>query len=276
MKKCIIFVLLILNKSGVLHKKKYLLYFILFVIFFSGCNVFKYDISSIFFVEDDYLYYAYETGELYKYSLENKAKEKVIDNLFLRAYNDKYFIGYSNNTIKVLNRENGDLYEIKDIILKDLDILNDDIFYINKKDNNFIYKVNIYSMENVKFLEESTNKLSVNSNYIFYEMNLDYIYKYSFITKKNEKVFSGKYCFYFYCDDYNIYISDYLNDNKIVKININSNEKESLFEISTIAFFVKGHVVYYIPLIDEDIYSSNNNEKIYMFDNTSNENKLLI
>ena len=256
--------------------KRYLLIIILLFIFFYGCSNYKLSVNNNFFVDDYNIFYTSKTGELCKYSLLDGSTEKITDDLLLKAYNDKYFIGYNKDTIKIFDRKAKNNYEIKNINTCSLDILNNDIFYVNKNDNNYIYKINLDSMENIKFLEEDTSKISVNKKYIFYEKNMNNIYRYSFSSNKSEKFFYGKYCFYFYCDDNNVYLSDYLNDYKVIQISISSLEQECVYDISTLDFYIYDNKLYYIPALKEDLYNDKYKYHIYQFDSTKGINKMLI
>lgn len=256
--------------------KRYLLYIILLVVFFSGCNNNEVSSNNNFFVEDNAIFYTNKIGELCKFSLLDDSTEKITDGLLLKAYNDKYFIGYNKNTIKVFDRNTKNNYQIKNVNTCSLDVLNNNIFYVNENDNNYIYKINIDSMENIKFLEESTSKISINEKYIFYEKDMNNIYKYSFSSNESEEFFCGRYCFYFYCDDNNIYLSDYLNDNKVVQIGISSVEQEYVYDISTLNFYIYNNKLYYIPALKEDLYNEKYKIYIYQFDLIKGDKKLLI
>lgn len=255
--------------------KRYLLTIILLIIFLYGCSNYEYCGNNNFFVENNFIFYTSESGDLCKYSLLDNSTEKIADDLLLKAYSDKYFIGYDKDTIKVLGRKNKSNYEIKNIYTCSLDVLNNDIFYVNTNDNNYIYKINLDSMENTKFLEENTSKISINEKYIFYEKNKDSIYRYSFSSKKSEKFFEGKYCFYFYCDDSNIYLSDYLNNN-VILISISSFKKEQVYDISTLDFYIYDNKLYYTPALNEDLYSDKYKYHIYQFDTTKRDSIMLI
>lgn len=139
------------------------------ILVFTNCNKAKQLENSSFFSDDEYIYYTNTLGDLYKYSFYNKSKEKIMDELYLRAFSDKYFIGYNENTIKIFNRINKKISFLENIKTSSIAVFNDDIFYVNENDNRYIYKLNINSMENAIFLNEKTNKLSVNKDYIFYE-----------------------------------------------------------------------------------------------------------
>lgn len=134
-----------------------------------NCNKVKQIENSCFFSDNEYLYYTNTLGDLYRYSFYNKTKEKIIDKLYLKAFSNKYFVGYNENTIKIFNRINKKISFLENIKTSSIAVFNDDIFYVNENDNRYIYKLNINSMENAIFLNEKTNKLSVNKDYIFYE-----------------------------------------------------------------------------------------------------------
>lgn len=101
----------------------------------------------------------------------------------MSAFNDKYFLSYNENTIKVYDIKNKQLFRINDIRTQSMDILDNKLFYVNELDNSYIYVIDIDSKINKLFLKQTTTNISINNNYLFYENDADSIYKYSFIEK---------------------------------------------------------------------------------------------
>lgn len=251
--------------------KKIFLFFICALIFICGC----YNLSigkksnhisekSKFFADDQYIYYTNCNGDLYKYALEDNSNQKILKDFYLSAFNEKYFVSYNENTIKAYNRNNEQLFEINNIKTQSMDILDNKLFYVNERDNNYIYVIDLDSKINKLFLKQATNNISVNNKYLFYENNANSIYKYSFIEKNNELFFEGTYCFYFNCDDKYVYLSDYQNNNCITKIDINTKNIEK-YNIKSCDFYLYKKYIYYISLIDENNYSEKTVFHIFRF-----------
>ena len=143
--------------------KKFFLFFICALIFVCG----YYNLSigkkskfisekSKFFADDKYIYYTNCGDNLYEYSLQNNSNQKILNDFYLSAFNDKYFLSYDENTIKVYDIKNKQLFRINDIRTQSMDILDNKLFYVNELDNSYIYVIDIDSKINKLFLKQTT------------------------------------------------------------------------------------------------------------------------
>ncbi len=260
--------------------KKYIFLIIslfLTVCILSGCNSDN-DISAAdkFFVEGDYIYYCNSEGDLYKYSLADQSSEKIAEGFCLKAFNENYFIGFKDNTLKIYNRNNGETDELGNIEAASIALCENSVFYSNAADENRIYKIDLNTENNDLFLNASTAALAANKDCLIYESNSNTLYKYDFNSEETQKIYEGLYCFYFCCDDENIYLSNYENNSAVEKIDISSGKTEAIYDISSLNFCVSGNEIYYMPYLPEELQPDNKNTHIYKYNISENSTEKVL
>ncbi len=231
--------------------KKYMFLIISLILtacIFSGCNSDK-DISAAdkFFVEDDYIYYCNSNGDLYKHSLTDQSSEKIAEGFRLKAFDENYFIGCNDSTLKIYNRSSGETDELGNIEAASIALCENSVYYSNSADKNRIYKIDLNTKSNDMFLDASTTALSANKDCLIYESNSNELYKYDFNLEEAQQIYEGLYCFYFCCDDENIYLSNYENNSAVEKIDISSGKTEAVYDIYSLNFCVSSNEIYYMP-----------------------------
>lgn len=138
-----------------------------------------------------------------------------------------------------------------------MDIYNNKIYYANKSDGNKIYSICFNGKENIKVSDATTSHLRVTNNHIYFENNRDNIYSLSLLTKEIKNVYEGSNCYFFETDGKYIYLSDYQNDNTILKLDAHTFEEKGRINIRTVNFCIYNGSLCYIPFVDEDDIGDN-------------------
>ena len=111
--------------------------------------------------------------------------------------------------------------------------------------------------ENIKVSDATTSHLRVTNNHIYFENNRDNIYSLSLLTKEIKNVYEGSNCYFFETDGKYIYLSDYQNDNTILKLDAHTFEEKGRINIRTVNFCIYNGSLCYIPFVDEDDIGDN-------------------
>lgn len=243
----------------------------------SGCDSDR-DISAAdkFFIEDDYIYYCNNKGDLYKYSLADQSSEKIAEGFSLKAFDENYFLGFNDNTLKIYNRNSGETDELGNIEAASLALSENSVFYSNSADENRIYKIDLNTKSNDMFSEASTAALSSNKDCLIYESNSNALYKYDFNSEETQQIYEGLYCFNFCCDDENIYLSNYENNSYVEKIDISTGKTEAVYDISSLNFCVSRSEIYYMPYLPEELQPDNKNTHIYKYNISENSTEKIL
>ena len=245
-----------MNDMNVNKKLSVFAIFILVIIFIYMVfgNLLNYDAAEFtnLFCDEKYLYYNNTDGNVCRYNLEEKsvmliARKKIIvsyDNGILCCKNNDAYIMMDSSGCKIGTIDfNGGITS--------LDIYKNNVYYKNENDGNKIYKMGIDGLNETKVTDFPVGRFKVDSGYIVYEMNNDFLYSYNLETKESEKIYGGKYCFDFDIYDNWVYLSDYLMNGALIKINIADHSVDLVGEYGTPAFCVNKNRIFYIPEPDQ-------------------------
>ncbi len=182
----------------------------------------------------------------------------IYKRLKLMGGDGKYICAKDNNkNVYIFNVKNTEKYKLSNIDAADMDIYNNKIYYANKSDGNKIYSICFNGKENIKVSDATTSHLRVTNNHIYFENNRDNIYSLSLLTKEIKNVYEGSNCYFFETDGKYIYLSDYQNDNTILKLDAHTFEEKGRINIRTVNFCIYNGSLCYIPFVDEDDIGDN-------------------
>ena len=163
------------------------------------------DDATYLLVKDKYIYLISSkktSATVVRYNLDGKNAKELSDTHIVKDMavdnNSVYYINSKDSKIYKVAKNGGDITCITNNEAKITDndsivIYEDNIFYVNSKDNNNLYRINLQNSTDEKVIAKSIKSMQIDKNIIYYMVQDNIgIFKYDVITGKTSQVTSAR------------------------------------------------------------------------------------